>query len=316
MRRHSSLVNLARNAVHLLRGRRFSPGAWVIVDGALRVGRQATVSRGCLLSVPAGGSLELGDHVWLNREVQIEVLDKIVIGAHTTLQRYCSLIGNVEIGRGCIFAPNVFVSSGRHYFDAWPTLPIHLQDTRVEADSVLRARHSRTVRIEDDCWLGINVVVQPGVTIGRGAVVGANSVVVHDVAPYRVVAGAPARVLRARVEFVPPCQLDGNCESQRPYFYSGFEYGEALPPVADGDFELALALRASDKVRLAVRGVGASVVAIECGGLRALVPANETLTLDIPVDPAEANDRLRVKLPAGGRVAVLQAVALGAGAAT
>jgi maltose O-acetyltransferase len=50
--------------------------------------------------------------------------------------------------------------------------------------------------IEDDAWLGAGCVVLPGVRIGRGAVVGANSVVQQDVAPLQVVAGQPARTIR------------------------------------------------------------------------------------------------------------------------
>jgi acetyltransferase-like isoleucine patch superfamily enzyme len=50
--------------------------------------------------------------------------------------------------------------------------------------------------IEDDAWLGAGCVVLPGVRIGRGAVVGANSVVSQDVAPLHVVAGQPARTVR------------------------------------------------------------------------------------------------------------------------
>jgi maltose O-acetyltransferase len=52
------------------------------------------------------------------------------------------------------------------------------------------------ITIEADAWLGAGVVVLPGVTIGRGAVVGANSVVTRDVAPLHVVAGQPARTIR------------------------------------------------------------------------------------------------------------------------
>ena len=50
--------------------------------------------------------------------------------------------------------------------------------------------------IEADVWLGAGVVVLPGVTIGRGAIVGANSVVTKDVPPLNVVGGIPARTLR------------------------------------------------------------------------------------------------------------------------
>ena len=52
------------------------------------------------------------------------------------------------------------------------------------------------ITIEDDAWLGAGCVILPGVRIGRGAVVGANSVVSQDVPPLHVVAGQPARTVR------------------------------------------------------------------------------------------------------------------------
>ena len=63
------------------------------------------------------------------------------------------------------------------------------------------------VTIGDDAWLGTGVVVLPGVTVGEGAVVGANSVVNRDVEPFTIVAGAPARFLR-RVEAPWASQYD------------------------------------------------------------------------------------------------------------
>ena len=54
------------------------------------------------------------------------------------------------------------------------------------------------VVIEDDSDLGVNSVILPGVTVGRGAIVGAGAVVNRDVPPYAVVAGVPAKVLRER----------------------------------------------------------------------------------------------------------------------
>lgn len=52
------------------------------------------------------------------------------------------------------------------------------------------------VVIEADAWIGAGAVILPGVRVGRGGVVGANSVVTEDVAPLTVVAGSPARPLR------------------------------------------------------------------------------------------------------------------------
>ena len=53
----------------------------------------------------------------------------------------------------------------------------------------------RAIRIDDDVWIGFNSAIMKGVTIGRGAVIGAGSIVTHDVEPYSVVVGNPARVV-------------------------------------------------------------------------------------------------------------------------
>lgn len=58
------------------------------------------------------------------------------------------------------------------------------------------AAPSRPIRLEDNVWLGFDVCVLPGVTIGEGAVVGARSVVCSDVRPYTLVGGNPARLIR------------------------------------------------------------------------------------------------------------------------
>ncbi|MDP2295568.1 MAG: acyltransferase [Pseudolabrys sp.] len=52
------------------------------------------------------------------------------------------------------------------------------------------------VKIGDDVWIGVNAVILPGVTIGNGAIVAAGAVVTEDVAPFTMVGGVPARVLR------------------------------------------------------------------------------------------------------------------------
>jgi len=59
-------------------------------------------------------------------------------------------------------------------------------------------RRARNVVLGHDVWIGHGAVIMPGLRIGNGAVVGANAVVTGDVAPYAVVAGAPARLLRPR----------------------------------------------------------------------------------------------------------------------
>ncbi len=58
------------------------------------------------------------------------------------------------------------------------------------------ATYGRPIVIEDKVWVGINSTILPGVTIGYGAIVGANSVVIHDVPPMTVVGGNPAKVIK------------------------------------------------------------------------------------------------------------------------
>jgi phosphonate metabolism protein (transferase hexapeptide repeat family) len=61
-------------------------------------------------------------------------------------------------------------------------------------------RRAKPVTIGHDVWIGHGAVIMGGVTIGNGAVVGSNAVVTHDVAPYSIVAGVPARPLRKRFD--------------------------------------------------------------------------------------------------------------------
>ncbi len=142
------------------------PGCWLLthkLDGIEleRAARAGAVPDG------AGGRLEIGDR--------------------TSIAGYCVLSAavRVSIGRGVLFARNVYIADHRHGFE--------LAD-RAILDQPLE--DLRAVVVEDDAWLGQNVVLLPGVTVGRGAVVGANSVIREDVPPRCVVAGAPGRVVR------------------------------------------------------------------------------------------------------------------------
>lgn len=68
----------------------------------------------------------------------------------------------------------------------------------VDDEEVFTERRNREVWIGHDTWLGHGSIIMPGITVGTGAVVGAGAVVTKDVAPYTIVAGVPAKVLRRR----------------------------------------------------------------------------------------------------------------------
>ena len=90
--------------------------------------------------------------------------------------------GNLTIGDRVSIAPRVTLVTSSH-----PNLSRIREFAPVSQGPIV---------IEDDAWLGAGCVVLPGVRIGRGAVVGANSVVSQDVPPLHVVAGQPARTVR------------------------------------------------------------------------------------------------------------------------
>lgn len=71
---------------------------------------------------------------------------------------------------------------------------------------------AKPVEIGEDCWLGIGVTVLPGVTIGKGCVVAAGAVVTKDVAPFTLVGGVPAKLIRYLGN---PEEVDGQDQSQQ-----------------------------------------------------------------------------------------------------
>lgn len=110
----------------------------------------------------------------------------IRLGKNVYIEFGCTILDscNVTIKARTILSPNVSIYSATH--------PI---DPR-KRNGARGPEMAKPVLIEEDCWLGGNVIVLGGVTIGKGSVVGAGSVVTRDVPPFTVVAGNPARVIR------------------------------------------------------------------------------------------------------------------------
>lgn len=168
--------------------------------------------------ITGSGKVILKSEANLCRNVHLQTDNgQIVVGQGSSIQDGCRLYGDVSVGRGCLFAPNVYVSSGTHVFGEVPYLPIQIQE-------VLYPVNALSVIIGDDCWLGVNAVVMPGISIGKGCIVGAGSVVTESIPPYTVVAGVPAKTLRRRYQFKPPESINSHEKKDWPYFYSGFEY--------------------------------------------------------------------------------------------
>ncbi|MGZ3590772.1 MAG: acyltransferase [Thermodesulfobacteriota bacterium] len=115
------------------------------------------------------------------REFVIQIGNNVHIGRNNIIGARKSVILEDHV----LVGPHVMIGDHSHRYED-VAVPIKLQD----------ATEAGPVRIERDSWIGANVFILPRVTIGRHAVVGANSVVNRDVPPYSVAVGVPARVVK------------------------------------------------------------------------------------------------------------------------
>ncbi len=147
-------------------------GARVVIIGprGITLGKRVTLEHDVYLKlVTPAARVTIGEMAFVGRGCELDVAERVTIGAHTLL------------------APNVFITDHRHNIRAG----VRINDQGVT---------TKPVTIGEDVWIGTGSVILPGVTIGDGAIVGALSVVTHDVEPNAVVKGAPARLLRYRGE--------------------------------------------------------------------------------------------------------------------
>ncbi len=126
----------------------------------------------------------VGERVWVESPLHVAYGSRVHLGDDVYVNFGLTLVDDVEVrvGDRAMFAPHVTVTTTGH--------PVH-PDLRRDG-----SQFSAPVVIEDDVWIGSNVVLLPGVTVGEGSVVGAGSVVTADVPRGVVAAGTPARVLR------------------------------------------------------------------------------------------------------------------------
>ncbi len=109
----------------------------------------------------------------------------------------------LSIGKFCQIAMGVefIMNDANHQMSAVSTFPFYTLDGwDMEAPSASDMPFKGNTVIGNDVWIGQNAVILPGVNIGDGAIIGANSVVGSNIAPYTIVAGNPAKVIRKRFD--------------------------------------------------------------------------------------------------------------------
>ena len=116
----------------------------------------------------------------------ITIGNDVYIGPHAMFKS----IKDIRIGNKVLFGPYVKIMGGNHNYREVGHYMFDVKRKRDDDDL--------PVVIEDDTWIGCNVTILKGVTIGRGAIVSAGSVVTKDVPRYAIVGGIPAKVLKYR----------------------------------------------------------------------------------------------------------------------
>ena len=138
----------------------------------------------------------LGEGVWLEKPFRCNYGDNISIGENTFINCDCifSDDNRITIGKNVMIAPRVQLYAAVHPIA--PSERILNLPKSEQADHLPYRVSSKPIVIEDDCWLGGGVIVLAGVTIGKGSVIGAGSIVTKDIPPYAVAVGNPCQVRR------------------------------------------------------------------------------------------------------------------------
>lgn len=119
----------------------------------------------------------------------IEYINRLKIGHYCFFNKgiFLSAKGGITIGTNVIFGPDVKILSSSHNYEG-TQIPYESNDKDL----------LKPVIIEDHVWIGGFVLILPGVKIGKGAIVGAGSVVTKEVPPYSIVGGNPAKFIKNR----------------------------------------------------------------------------------------------------------------------
>jgi acetyltransferase-like isoleucine patch superfamily enzyme len=158
------------------------------LDQFKKIGENVIFEKDVLVFHPE--NIILGNNIYIGHQTILKGYYKgeFIIGEGTWIGQQCFFhsAGSIFIGKNVGIGPCVKIITSFHAEEGINKPILH--------SSLIYKK----VVIEDDADIGIGSIIMPGVTIGRGALVGAGAVVTTDVKPYQVVAGVPAKTIRNR----------------------------------------------------------------------------------------------------------------------
>jgi acetyltransferase-like isoleucine patch superfamily enzyme len=148
-------------------------------------GKNVIIRRWVRMDVVPFNHFSIGDNSMIEDFTTVNNgVGSVVVGNNSLIGLGNVIIGPITIGDNVILAQNIVASGLNHNYNDIRQ-PIHQQGVSVAP-----------IVIEDDCWVGANVVITAGVTIGKHCVIAAGAVVTKNIPPYSVAVGNPARVIK------------------------------------------------------------------------------------------------------------------------
>jgi len=176
--------------------------AWDEEDVNIRLrAKLKRCGKGLLVNTPYYGygeeNISIGDNFWSGPGLRLETFSEykgqhfkpeIIIGDRVMFTHHCFIaaINKIVIGNDVLLGSRVLITDHSHGILEKTDVPF------VERQLCSKG----PVVIGDNVWIGEGACILPGVTVGGGSIVAANAVVTHDVPPYSIVAGVPARVIK------------------------------------------------------------------------------------------------------------------------
>lgn len=139
--------------------------------------------------------LHCGEKIFFSPADSVFTYESMHVGNHVSIGYHADFVATrskIIIGDHVVFGPHVSIRGGDHRFD----IPGRFIDSIKDDDKL--PENDADVVFEGDNWIGMNVTILKGVTIGFGSVVAAGSVVNKSIPRYSIVGGVPAKVLKMR----------------------------------------------------------------------------------------------------------------------
>ena len=164
------------------------------------IGRDVILKRGIKINHPEyvsfGDGVVINEFCWISilpinrqkNDADITLMPSLNVGNNSYIGRFAtfSCMNAISIGNDVMISDRVFIGDGNH---GYTNRDLPIKDQYMVSQG--------PVSIGDGTWLGMNVSVLPNVRIGKGCVIGAHSVVTHDVPDFHVAVGAPARIVKS-----------------------------------------------------------------------------------------------------------------------